>query len=71
MVSRRPPVAAAAPAARLLISLGVASMAVIAAYVTIVALAPTMYVEKAFNILAATFLGSAVVTFLILMTARS
>jgi hypothetical protein len=55
---------------RLLISLGVALLVTAFAYGAIFVLAPTMYVEKAFNILAATFLGSAVVTLLMPMRRR-
>jgi hypothetical protein len=55
---------------KLLISFGIAFLSVIIAYVAIFVFAPTMYVEKAFNILAATFLGSAVVTSLVLMRRR-
>jgi hypothetical protein len=54
----------------LLISLGVAFLVATIAYVAIFVLAPTMYVEKAFNILAATFFGTAVVTLLMLMRRR-
>jgi hypothetical protein len=52
---------------RTFISLGVAFLVAALVYLAIASFAPTMYVEKAFNILAAVFIGSAVVTLLILM----
>jgi hypothetical protein len=54
----------------LLISLGVAFLATLIVYAAIFILAPTMYVEKAFNILSATFFGSAIGTLLIRMRRR-
>jgi hypothetical protein len=48
---------------RTFISLGVAFLVVVIVYL---ALPPNMYVEKAFNILVAAFVGSAVVTALVL-----
>jgi hypothetical protein len=55
---------------KLLIALGVGLLAVIIAYAAIFVWAPSMYVEKAFNILVATFLGSVVVTSLMLIRRR-
>jgi hypothetical protein len=54
---------------RILISLAVAFLAAVMTYLVIFVLAPTMYVEKAFNILAAAFIGSAVITLLVLIRA--
>jgi hypothetical protein len=54
---------------RILISLAVAFLAAVMTYLAIFVLAPTMYVEKAFNILAAAFIGSAVITLLVLIRA--
>lgn len=54
---------------RILVSLAVAFLAAVMAYLAIFVLAPTMYVEKAFNILAAAFIGSAVITLLVLIRA--
>lgn len=54
----------------MLIALGVAFLATALVYLAILVLAPGMYVEKAFNILAAAFIGSAVVTSLVLMFGR-
>jgi hypothetical protein len=55
---------------RILISLAVAFVAAVITYLAIFVLAPTMYVEKAFNILAAAFVGSTVITFVLLMRRR-
>jgi hypothetical protein len=54
----------------MLIALGVAFLVAVLVYLAIAVLAPGMYVEKAFNILAAAFIGSAVVTSLVLMRRR-
>jgi hypothetical protein len=51
---------------RTLISLGVALLVAVLAYLAIVVLAPGMYVEKALNILAAVFMASAGITLLAL-----
>lgn len=50
----------------MLVALGVAFLAAVLTYLAIPVLAPEMYVEKAFNILAAAFIGAAVVTPLVL-----
>jgi hypothetical protein len=55
---------------RILISLGAAFLAAMIAYLAIIVLAPTMYVEKAFNFLAAAFIGTGGVTWLVLMRRR-
>lgn len=55
----------------ILISLGVAILAAALAYLAIVVLAPDMYVEKAFNVLAVAFIGGAVTTSVALMRKRS
>lgn len=52
---------------KILISLGVAFLVALITYLSIFMLAPTMYVEKAFNILVAAFLGSACLTLALLM----
>lgn len=54
----------------ILVALGVAFLVAALAYLAIIVLAPEMYVEKAFNILAAAFIGAAVVTSLVLMRRR-
>jgi hypothetical protein len=53
-----------------LIPLGVAFFAATLAYLAIYVFAPTMYVEKAFNILAIVFLMSGGITSLVLMTRK-
>lgn len=53
-----------------LISLGVATLVAILAYLAILVLAPEMYVEKAGNIIVLAFIGAAVVTSLVLMRRR-
>ncbi|WP_230029955.1 hypothetical protein, partial [Massilia sp. Bi118] len=50
-----------------LISLGAAFLTAVITYFAILVLAPTMYAEKAFNILFAAFIGSAVVTSIVLI----
>jgi len=55
---------------RILISLAVAFLTAVITYLAICVLAPTMYVEKAFNILAAAFVGSTVITLLVLIRAN-
>lgn len=52
---------------KILISLGVAFLATLITYLSILMVAPTMYLEKAFNVLAAVFLGSASLTLALLM----
>lgn len=52
---------------KILISLGVALLVAVLAYLAIVVLAPGMYVEKALNILAALFVASAGITSLVLI----
>jgi hypothetical protein len=51
---------------RTFISLGVAFLVAALVYLAIFIFAPTMYVEKAFNILAVAFIGSAVFVALVL-----
>jgi hypothetical protein len=51
---------------RLLISLGIAFLADMIAYMAIFVIAPGMYVEKAFNILVAVFVASVGITSLAL-----
>ena len=53
-----------------LIALGAAFLACVLTYVAIVVFAPEMYVERAFHILVAAFVGTAVVTSLMLMRRR-
>lgn len=52
---------------RILISLGMAFLVAALVYVAIVVLAPSMYAEKALNILAAAFIGTAGITLIVLM----
>lgn len=53
-----------------LISLGAAFLMAVITYLAMLLLAPTMYAEKAFNILCAAFVGSAVVTSIALIRRR-
>lgn len=53
-----------------LISLSVAFLAAVLSYLAIAILTPTMYVEKAVNILAAVFVVSAGITLLVLIRRR-
>jgi hypothetical protein len=55
---------------RIFISLGVAFLVSVLTYLGIFVLAPDMYVEKAFNLLFAAFIGSAAITSLVLMRRR-
>ena len=55
---------------RTFISLGVAFLVAALVYISIFFFDPGMYVEKAFNILVAAFVGSAVVTSLVLRRKR-
>jgi uncharacterized membrane protein len=52
---------------RTFISLGVAFLVAALVWLTIIVFAPTMYVEKAGNIIVVAFIGAAVVTLLALM----
>lgn len=51
---------------RTLISIGVALLVTLLVDLSIILFNPTMYVEKAFNILALTFIGVAIITSLAL-----
>lgn len=51
---------------RALISIGVALLVTVLVDISIILFNPTMYVEKAFNILFLTFIGAAIVTSLAL-----
>lgn len=51
---------------RTLISLGVALLFTVLVDLSIIIFNPTMYVEKVFNILAVSFIGTAIVTSLVL-----
>jgi hypothetical protein len=55
---------------KVLISLAIAFLAAVLTYLAIVVLAPDMYVEKAFNLLAAAFIGTAGLTSLVLIRRR-
>jgi hypothetical protein len=52
---------------RFLIPPAVAFLVAVLTYLVIIVIAPDMYVEKALNILAAAFIGSACVTSLVLL----
>lgn len=55
---------------RTLISLGVAFLVAALVWLTIIVFTPTMYVEKAGNIIVLAFIGAAVVTSLLLRRKR-
>jgi hypothetical protein len=55
---------------KILISLGVAFLVAVLAYLAIVVLAPGMYVEKALNILAAVFMVAGITTLMLVRRRR-
>lgn len=55
---------------KILISLGVAFLVAVLAYLAIVVLAPSMYVEKALNILAAVFMVAGITSLVLIRRRR-